>query len=147
MAKSKVFFTPAGATNWCESMICKAKEMFYVAELDKCIKPGDSVAIKLHCGEYNRTASLRPEYVAAIVEEVKGAEASPCNRHHNPDLSPLQFPFDEINIRKCAYRHGFNLNSWAAPSSLLTDSSAMTIRVDIPNGNILRKPISVGRRS
>ena len=93
MAKSKVFFTPAGATNWCESMICKAKEMFYVAELDKCIKPGDSVAIKLHCGEYNRTASLRPEYVAAIVEEVKKCGGKPFMAEPLPDLSPLQFPF------------------------------------------------------
>lgn len=141
MAKSKVYFTPAGATNWVESMIVKAKEMFYVAELDKCIKPGDSVAIKIHCGEYNRTASLRPEYVAAIVEEVKKCGGKPFVT----DTTTLTYHlynscFDEINIRKCAYRHGFNPNSLGAPF-IVADGfiGHDDIRVDIPNGNILKE--------
>ena len=58
----------ANATNWTESMICKTKDLFYEAKLNECIKKGDEVAIKIHYGEYNRTAILRPEYIAASVE-------------------------------------------------------------------------------
>jgi uncharacterized Fe-S center protein len=32
-----------------------------------CFNKGDEVAIKIHYGEHNRTAILRPEYIAAIV--------------------------------------------------------------------------------
>jgi len=74
---SKVWFAAAGATNWTESTICKAKDLFYAAGLDKCIEKDDSVAIKIHSGEYNRTACLRPEFVAAIVEEVKACVENP----------------------------------------------------------------------
>ena len=74
---SKVWFAAAGATNWTESTICKAKDLFYAAGLDKCIAKDDSVAVKVHSGEYNRTACLRPEFVAAIVEEVKACGGRP----------------------------------------------------------------------
>ena len=48
--------------------------------------------------------------------------------------------FDEINIRKCAYRHGFNPNSLGAPF-IVADGfiGHDDIRVDIPNGNILKE--------
>ena len=65
-----VWFAEANATNWTESMICKAKDLFYESKLNECFDKGDEVAIKIHYGEYNRTAILRPEYIAAIVEEV-----------------------------------------------------------------------------
>ena len=32
---SKVWYAGANATNWTESTICKAKDLFYLAELDK----------------------------------------------------------------------------------------------------------------
>lgn len=141
MGKSKVYFTPAGATNWAESLIAKAKEMFYVAELDKCIKPGDTVAVKIHVGEWNRTACLRPEYVAAIVEEVKKCGGKPFVT----DTTTLTYHafnsrFDEIHILKSAYRHGFNPNSLGCPV-IPADGyiGHDDVRVEIPNGNILKE--------
>ncbi|BAF60818.1 Uncharacterized Fe-S center protein [Pelotomaculum thermopropionicum SI] len=141
MGKSKVYFTPAGATNWVESTICKAKEMFYVAELDKCIKPGDTVAVKIHIGEWNRTACLRPEFVAAIVEEVQKCGGKPFVT----DTTTLTYQlfnnrFDEVNELKGAYRHGFNPNSLGCPV-IIADGfiGHDDIRVEIPDGNILKE--------
>jgi len=68
MAKSKVYFAANGATNWAESKVAKAQELFYLAGFDKKIAVGDDVAIKIHFGEWNRSACLRPEDVACIVE-------------------------------------------------------------------------------
>ena len=51
--KAKVWYSPGGATVWPEAIVCKAKDLFYEAGLDKIIEPGDSVAIKIHCGEWN----------------------------------------------------------------------------------------------
>jgi len=143
---SKVYLAPAGATNWAESIIAKAKELFYVAELDKCIAPGDSVAIKIHVGEWNRTSCLRPEYVAAIVEEVKKCGGRPFVT----DGTTLTYHlfssrFDEVSILKTAYRHGFNPNSLGCPVIPCDGFIGHDdVRVDIPDGNILKETY-VGR--
>ncbi len=143
---SKVYFSPAGATNWAESLIAKAKELFYLAELDKCIKPGDTVAIKVHVGEWNRTAVLRPEYVACIVEEVKKCGGKPFVT----DSTTLTYHafnsrFDEIGILKSAYRHGFNPNSLGCPVVPADGYIGHDdVRVEIPNGIILKETY-VGR--
>jgi len=141
MGKSKVFFAAAGATNWAESLIAKTKELFYAAELDKCIKPGDTVAIKVHVGEWNRTACLRPEYVAAVVEEVKKCGGKPFVT----DSTTLTYHafssrFDEIHILKTAYRHGFNPNALGCPV-IPADGyiGHDDVRVEIPDGNILKE--------
>ncbi|MCL6635413.1 MAG: DUF362 domain-containing protein [Peptococcaceae bacterium] len=143
---SKVVLAPAGATNWAESLIAKAKEVFYAAELDKCIKPGDTVAIKVHVGEWNRTSCLRPEYVAAIVEEVKKLGGKPFVT----DSTTLTYHlfssrFDEIGVLKTAYRHGFNPNSLGCPVVPADGYIGHDdVRVDIPDGNILKETY-VGR--
>jgi len=43
MAKSKVYFAANGATNWAESKVAKAQELFYLAGFDKKIAVGDDV--------------------------------------------------------------------------------------------------------
>lgn len=141
MSKSKVYFAANGATNWAESKVAKAKELFYIAEFDKCIKPGDDVAIKIHFGEWNRSSCLRPEDVACIVEEVKKCGGKPfvC------DTTTLTYHlfssrFDELHAMKTCYRHGFNPNSMGCPV-ILADGwiGHDDVRVDIPDGNILKE--------
>ncbi|MDP6360428.1 MAG: hypothetical protein QF473_35275 [Planctomycetota bacterium] len=77
---AKVWFSDANATIWTESLVCKAKDLFYEAGLNECIEEGDSVAVKVHVGEWNGTRHLRPALVGAIVEEVKacGGLSQPC---------------------------------------------------------------------
>jgi hypothetical protein len=146
MAKSKVWFAAAGATNWTESTIAKAKDLFYAAGLNKCIAKDDSVAIKIHCGEYNRTACLRPEFVAAIVEEVKACGGRPFVT----DSTTLTY---HLFNNRCtgqmevegANRHGLNWASLQAPF-IVHDGffGEDDLRIDIPEGNILKETY-VGR--
>jgi hypothetical protein len=146
MAKSKVWFAAAGATNWTESTICKAKDLFYAAGLNKCIAKDDAVAIKVHCGEWNRTACLRPEFVAAIVEEVKACGGRPFVT----DSTTLTY---HLFNNRCtgqmelegANRHGLNLASLGAPF-IIHDGffGEDDLRIDIPEGNILKETY-VGR--
>jgi hypothetical protein len=113
---SKVWHAAANATNWTESTICKAKDLFYLAGLDKCIEKDDSVAVKIHCGEYNRTHCLRPEFVRAIVEEVKACGGRPFVT----DTTTLTY---HLYNNRCtgqmlvegANRHGLNWASLQAP--------------------------------
>lgn len=141
MAKSKVWFSPAGATNWTESTICKAKDLFYQAGLDKCIEKDDSVAIKIHVGEYNRTSCLRPEFINAIVEEVKAcggrpfvADTTTLTYHLYNNRCTAQMELEGAN------RHGFNWASFQAPM-IICDGfyGEDDLRVELPEGNILKE--------
>lgn len=38
MAKQKVWFADANAANWVESLVPKAKDLFYEAKLNECIE-------------------------------------------------------------------------------------------------------------
>jgi len=141
MAKSKVYFAANGATNWAESKVAKAQELFYLAGFDKKIAVGDDVAIKIHFGEWNRSACLRPEDVACIVEEVKKCGGKPfvC------DSTTLTYHlfnsrFDELHAMQSCYRHGFNPNSLGCPVILIDGWIGHDdVRVDIPEGNILKE--------
>ena len=138
---AKVWFAAAGATNWTESTICKAKDLFYAAGLDKCIEKNDSVAVKIHCGEYNRTSCLRPEFVAAIVEEVKACGGRPFVT----DTTTLTY---HLYNNRCtgqmelegANRHGLNWASLQAPF-IISDGfyGEDDLRVELPEGNIIKE--------
>jgi len=68
MSVSKVYhFGPRGRI----SDVIKGQRLFEVAGLNECFDKGDSVAIKIHCGEWDNTGYLRPSIVAGIVETVK----------------------------------------------------------------------------
>lgn len=139
--KSKVWFSDANATNWTESLVCKAKDLFYEAGLDKCVSKGDAVAIKIHVGEWNRTRVLRPELVAAIVEEVKAVGGRPFVT----DTTTL--PYHAYNSRinatlelESAYRHGFTPESLGCPVVIADGLSGCDdVRVDLPEGIILKE--------
>jgi uncharacterized Fe-S center protein len=138
---SKVWHAAANATNWTESTICKAKDLFYMAGLDKCIAKDDSVAVKVHCGEWNRTACLRPEFVAAIVEEVKACGGRPFVT----DTTTLTY---HLYNNRCtgqmlmegANRHGLNWASLQAPF-VVADGffGEDDLRIELPEGNILKE--------
>ncbi|PTD94762.1 iron-sulfur cluster-binding protein [archaeon SCG-AAA382B04] len=75
---SKVYHVPANAqesmgNSWAE----KIKHAWKAAELDEIIDPGDNVAIKLHMGERNRDAYIRPNQVRAVANLIKEAGGYP----------------------------------------------------------------------
>ncbi len=141
MARSKVWYTGAGATNWTESLIARAKDLFYEAKLNGCIEKGDRVAIKIHTGEYNRTSCLRPEFVAAIVEEVKACGGQPFVT----DTTTLTYHafnnrYNGTQQLAGAYRHGFTPDALGCPMIIADGwSGSDDVRVEIPEGNILKE--------
>ena len=59
------------------SLVAKTITIFEAAGFDSLIKPGDVVAIKLHCGEWNNTAYLRPVYARALADRLGIRHQSP----------------------------------------------------------------------
>jgi uncharacterized Fe-S center protein len=136
-----VWFSEANATNWTESMICKAKDLFYESKQNECFDKGDEVAVKIHYGEYNRTAILRPEYIAAICEEVTACGGHPYVVN---DCTLSYHTFDNMCISQFqmegAIRHGYNSATFKCPV-LIADgySGEDDMRVDLPEGLILKE--------
>jgi uncharacterized protein len=140
-AREKVWFSDATATNWTEALSCKAKDLFYEARFNEIIDKDDAVAIKIHVGEWNRTRCLRPELVAAIVEEVKEAGGRPfvCDT--------TTVPYHAYNSRvtgtlelETAYRHGFTPDALGCPLVIADGYSGDDdVRVDVPEGVILKE--------
>lgn len=138
---AKVWFADANATNWVESLTCKAKDLFYEAGLNECIAKDDSVAIKIHVGEWNGTRRLRPDLVAAIVEEVTACGGRPfvC------DTTTL--PYHTYNSRvtgalelENAARHGFTEGSLGCPLVIADGFSGDDdVRVEVPTGVVLKE--------
>ena len=57
---SKVWYMNARSESPQTGLVAKMLTVFDAAGFEQLIKPGDIVAIKIHCGEYNNTAYLRP---------------------------------------------------------------------------------------
>lgn len=74
---SKVYFMDDRSTSIQTSLVAKMLTLFDTAGFGDMINPGDVVAIKLHMGEYNNTAYLRPVYVRALVEKIKSLGGDP----------------------------------------------------------------------
>lgn len=139
--KEKVWFSDANATCWTEALPCKAKDLFYEAKFDEIIEKNDEVAIKIHVGEWNRSRVLRPELVAAIVEEVKASGGRPfvCDT--------TTVPYHAYNSRvtgslelESAYRHGFTPDALGCPLVIADGFSGDDdVRVEVPEGVILKE--------
>ncbi len=80
MAASKVYYVDAHSESTETSPVAKILTVFDAAELDKMIKPNDIVAIKIHCGEWNNTAYLRPVYARALADRVRAAPTTAMQR-------------------------------------------------------------------
>ncbi|RLI29009.1 4Fe-4S ferredoxin [Candidatus Bathyarchaeota archaeon] len=59
------------------SVLAGLEKIFHEAGLASLIKAGDRVAVKVHMGERGNTTHVRPQYVAKIVELVKGLGGKP----------------------------------------------------------------------
>ena len=71
MAASEVYYMNARSESPQTGVVAKMLTVFEAAGLDQLIKPGDLVAIKIHCGEWHNTAYLRPVYPRALADRIK----------------------------------------------------------------------------
>jgi len=131
---SKVYyFGPRGNM----SDIVKGQRLFEVAGLNECFNKGDSVAIKIHCGEWNNTGYLRPSFIAAIVETVKefGGDPFVCDT----TTCYLVSRGTGLDLVKTAARNGFTPQALGCPFVVADGEYGLSeVRVPVNNGNVLR---------
>ena len=138
---SKVYYMDARSTSPQTSLVAKMLAVFDAAGFEKLIKPGDVVAIKLHCGEWNNTAYLRPVYARTLVDKVKSLGGRPfvCDTITLPySLYPSRST--GLDFMVTAERNGYNSATLGCPF-IFADGFMGTddYRVDLPEGFLLKE--------
>jgi uncharacterized protein len=133
---SKVCFMNDRANSLQESTPFKAVKVLRDAGLEKQFKKGDTVGIKVHLGEYGNSLNLRPQWVSAIVDEVKRLGGKPviieCNTMLFGDYGSRVITSDHL---RTARRHGFTEETIGCPIWICDgDYGFDDVQVDIPNG-------------
>ena len=141
MATSQVHYMDAHSESTETSLVAKMLTVFDAAGLDKIIGPNDVVAIKVHCGEWNNTAYLRPVYARALADRIKELGGRPfvCDtttQSYNPWASRVT----ELDILQTAERNGYSSATLGCPF-IVADGFIGTsdYRVDIPEGYLLKE--------
>ena len=141
MAKSEVFYMDAHSESTETSLVAKMLTVFDAAGLDEMIRPNDMVAIKVHCGEWNNTAYLRPVYARALADRIKELGGRPfvCDTTTST-YSPWGSRSSELDILLTAERNGYNSATLGCPF-ICADGFIGTsdFRVDIPEGYLLKE--------
>jgi len=115
--------------------------VFEAAGFADMISPGDAVAIKLHCGEWNNTAYLRPVYARALADRIKALGGRPfvC------DTTTLTYAATAsrataLDILTTAERNGYTPAALGCPF-IVADGYNGTddVRVPLPEGFILKE--------
>jgi uncharacterized Fe-S center protein len=91
---SEVFYMNDRANALQESLTSKAVKLFRDAGLDDLVRPGDTVGVKIHMGEYGSTGNLRPQLVRSIVEEIKRLKGHPVV------VDCTTMPFNDLGRRR-----------------------------------------------
>ena len=132
--KSKVFFANTRATDHNESLIVKLDKLFKKAGFDEFIEEDDLTAIKLHFGEMNNTAFIRPIYARKLVEAIKEAQGKPFLTDANTlYVGERANSVDHLNT---AIANGFGYSTIQAPLIIadgITGKSYREVPVNLKN--------------
>ncbi len=139
--KSKVYFMDDRYKALSSSIPAKAMQLFDHAGLGDCFKPGDSVAIKCHMGEWFNTGYLRPILIRVIVDKVKELGGRPFVT----DTTTAPYYFYGARCTASFYlenaaRNGFTAETMGCPI-IISDGMYGTddVRVDLPDGLLLKE--------
>jgi len=131
---SKVYFANTRSTGHNSSMINKLYKLFKKANFEDLIDEEDMTAIKLHFGEKNNTAFIRPIYIRKLVEAVKEVEGKPFLTDANTlYVGERANSVDHLNT---AIANGFGYSSVKAPLIIadgLTGKSYTEVDIDLEN--------------
>jgi len=123
------------------SIVAKGQWLFEKSGLNECFVKGDSVAIKIHMGEYYNTGYLRPPIVRGIVEKVKEYGGRPFVTDSTTML--LGAFWGRTTARdylETAARNGFTQASMGCPIVISDGEIGLDdVRVEVPNGIILKE--------
>lgn len=138
---SKVYFMDDRAMATEDSLVAKMLTLFEAGGFEEIVKPGDTVAIKLHMGEHNNTGYLRPVYVRALVDKVKSLGGEPVVMD-TTTLTYLPFPSraTALDHLKTVERNGFNSGTVGCPI-VVADGyiGSDDVRIDLPEGFVLKE--------
>ncbi|MDP6421009.1 MAG: DUF362 domain-containing protein [SAR202 cluster bacterium] len=141
MGKSNVYWMDAHSDSTETSLVAKMLTVFDAANLDELVKPNDMVAIKIHCGEWNNSAYLRPVYARALADRIKELGGRPfvCDTTTST-YSPWGSRSTELDIVLTAERNGFSSATLGCPF-ICADGFIGTsdIRIDVPEGYLLKE--------
>jgi len=119
------------------SDVVKGQRLFEVAGLNECFNKGDSVAVKIHCGEWDNTGYMRPSFIAAIVETVKEYGGDPFVV--DTTTCYLAARGTGLDLVKTAARNGFTSATLGCPF-VVGDGEYGLSEVKVPvKGGILLK--------
>ncbi len=137
----KVYFMDDRSQSNQTSLVAKMLTLFDAARFGDMIKPNDVVAVKLHMGEFNNTAYIRPVYVRALVDKIKSLGGDPMV----VDTTTLPYftyasRVTALDHLKTVARNGFTMASVGCPI-VIADGFAGTddVRIDLPEGFILKE--------
>lgn len=138
---SKVYYMNARSHSLQTGLVPKMLTLYEAAGFDSLVKPGDVVAIKVHCGEWNNTAYLRPVYARALADHVKSLGGRPfvCDTTTQP-YSPYASRSTGLDLMVSAERNGYSPAVLGCPF-ICADGYMGTddYRVDLPEGYILKE--------
>ncbi len=138
---SKVYYMDPRSNSPQTSLVAKMVTVFEAAGFDKLIKRGDVVAIKVHGGEWNNTAYLRPVYARTLADRVKELGGRPfvCDTITLP-YSVYSSRSTGLDFMVTAERNGYNSATLGCPF-IFADGFMGTddYRVDLPQGYILKE--------
>lgn len=141
MGKSQVYYMDAHSKSTETSLVAKMLTVFDAASLDKMVKPNDIVAIKIHCGEWNNSAYLRPLYARALADRIKELGGRPfvCDTTTST-YSVFGSRSSEIDLLLTAERNGYSSATLGCPF-ICADGFIGTsdFRVDLPEGYLLKE--------
>ncbi len=138
---SKVWYAGNRSYSPATSYVADMLEVFEAAELDKLIKPNDVVAIKLHCGEWNNTAYLRPVYARTLADKIKSLGGRPFVTDTTTlNYNPYPARVTELDMRFTAERNGYTSEALGCPF-IVADGWMGTddVHIDLPEGYILKE--------
>ncbi|MHA1279379.1 MAG: DUF362 domain-containing protein [Candidatus Helarchaeota archaeon] len=139
MMASPVYFMHARAMNFETSLAAKGVWLFEQGGLKDCIDKGDSVAVKLHMGEYFNTGYLRPVLVRAIVDQIKKLGGKPFVT--DTTTLPYHEYVNRITAKDYLYTaamNGFAPQTMGCPI-IIADGAVGTddTRIELPEGFVL----------
>jgi len=137
----KVYYMDARGNSPQTSMVAKMVTVFEAAGFDSLIKPGDVVAIKTHCGEWNNTGYLRPVYARTLADRVKALGGRPfvCDTT-TQTYNPASSRSTGLDLIVTAERNGYNSATLGCPFISADGFIGMDdYRVDLPEGYILKE--------
>jgi uncharacterized Fe-S center protein len=138
---SKVCYMDGRSYSTQTSLVAKMLTVFDAAGFESLIKKGDVVAIKLHCGEWNNTAYLRPVYARALADKIKSLGGRPfvCDTT-TLTYSPYCSRSIGLDILETAERNGYTSAALGCPF-ICADGFMGTddLLVDLPEGYLLKE--------